>query len=391
MINKDKLVELAINLARIRSTRDKGEGEIGLYLADYLEGLGFSVNIQEVVPDRFNVIARIPGREEFLSLMLNGHLDMPDPVPGWKRNPFDPVIEGDLIYGAGLTDMKGGLAALISAAEAAKRELEGQPHGDIVLTAVVHHDTIGLGTKFFLAANDRRIDAGINAEPTSLKIQLAHGGAIQFKIVLKGSTAHNSRQEEAINALDRAIEISNALKRNLLNGLASDPDMPFLPRLVIGHIEGGVAPSTTAAESVVEGDVRYPIGTSIEKVEEALLSLIKSEHSKFSSISPSLRPRVYTPRAQRPFVADPDWPIVRALAESHRKETNAAVVMTKGLPAGAYITDAADMVRNGIPTVIYGPGDWRLVPDESISIGELVTAANVYARTILNYVTKLRP
>jgi len=84
VVDRERLVSLAANLARIRSTRDKGEAEIGEFLAAFLEQRGFVVDIQDMIADRFNVIARIPGHAAFQAIMLNGHLDMPSPVDGWK-------------------------------------------------------------------------------------------------------------------------------------------------------------------------------------------------------------------------------------------------------------------------------------------------------------------
>lgn len=388
MIDRGRLVDLASALARIRSTRDTGEGEIGRYFLRYMEQSGlFAVDAQEIVLDRFNVIARLPGKAEFRSVMLNGHLDMPDPVSGWARDPYGPVIEGDWLYGAALTDMKGGVAALVAGAEAAAHALQGRQHGEVILTAVMHHDTIGLGTKYFLASNDHRIDAGINAEPTALKIQLAHGGAYQFKIVVHGVTAHNSRQEDAFNALNAGVDIASALKRELRTRIAADPDMPFLPRVVLGRVAGGTSASVTASECVIEGDIRYPPQVVPDDVEAAVTEVVRAS---MAAEAPRFRPSVYRSRLQRPFVADQNWPIVQSLAQAHRAETDSDPVFTKGLPAGAYITDAADMVRQGIPTVIYGPGDWRLIPDERISINEMATAAAVYAKTVVEWVTTRR-
>jgi acetylornithine deacetylase len=380
VVGRERLVSLAANLARIRSTRDKGEAEIGEFLAAFLEQRSFVVDIQDVIADRFNVIARIPGHPAFQSIMLNGHLDMPSPVDGWKRSPFAPVVEDDWLYGAGLTDMKGGLAALVAAADAVLDNAGRRDHGDVIVTAVIHHDTIGLGTKYFLDANDVRIDAGINGEPTALKVQLAHGGSYQFKVVLHGATAHTSRQEDAFNAIDAGVEVAQALRRDLPDRISKDPEMPFLPRVVVGRISGGTGAALSAVECVVEGDVRYPVAESAAKVGEAIEAVVRAH-------APSGRASVYRSRYQRPFVSDADWPIVRLLAQSHRRYTGLDPSFTKGLPAGAYISDAADMVRCGIPTVVYGPGDWRMIPDERISITEMCTAAEVYALTVMEWIS----
>jgi acetylornithine deacetylase/succinyl-diaminopimelate desuccinylase-like protein len=64
--------------------------------------------------------------------------------------------------------------------------------------------------------------------------------------------------------------------------------------------------------------------------------------------------------------------------------------VTTGLPSGAFITDAADMVRHGIPTVVYGPADWNTTPDEGVKIEDLVTAARVYAAACTDVITTRR-
>jgi acetylornithine deacetylase/succinyl-diaminopimelate desuccinylase-like protein len=74
-----------------------------------------------------------------------------------------------------------------------------------------------------------------------------------------------------------------------------------------------------------------------------------------------------------------DAPVVQSVVQAHARATGAPPTVTSGLPAGAFITDAADMVRRGIPTAIYGPAAWNTTADEGIPIADLVTAARVYA------------
>ena len=52
--------------------------------------------------------------------MLNGHIDIDPLAMGWKRDPWTPSIEGDLIFGAGIRNMKSGVSSLITAAEAVR-------------------------------------------------------------------------------------------------------------------------------------------------------------------------------------------------------------------------------------------------------------------------------
>ncbi len=81
---------------------------------------GFESRLQEVDPGRFQVVARLPGRGGGRSLMQNGHLDVDPVADGWVRDPWTPMIEGDRFHGAGVFNMKAGVAAMVMAAVAAR-------------------------------------------------------------------------------------------------------------------------------------------------------------------------------------------------------------------------------------------------------------------------------
>jgi acetylornithine deacetylase len=49
------------------------------------------------------------------TLMLNAHIDTVKPVATWTRNPFEPMQEGDVLYGLGSNDCGGGLVATLQA------------------------------------------------------------------------------------------------------------------------------------------------------------------------------------------------------------------------------------------------------------------------------------
>src|SRR4029453_6136911 len=128
---------------------------------------GFESRLQEVDPGRFQTIARLPGTGGGTSLMFDGHIDI-DPIPsGWKRDPWTPTIEGDRFYGAGIYNMKGGDAAMIMAAVAAKRA--GVPlRGDVVFACVDGELQGGVGTVHLLKRGVRA-DWAIVPEPYSTR------------------------------------------------------------------------------------------------------------------------------------------------------------------------------------------------------------------------------
>ena len=190
-IDVDELVELAAGLARIPS-EIPNEAAIAQFLADAMRKSGAfdEVILQDVVPGRPNVIGIVRGSGEGPNLLLNGHIDTGAPSGEWSRDPYDSYVADGYLYGFGLTDMKGAVACMVKAAEAVGRA-NIRLQGDLVVTAVIHHDVCGLGTKFFLASNDRPFAMAINGEPTGLRLQLAHGGAWQFELTTYGySGAH---------------------------------------------------------------------------------------------------------------------------------------------------------------------------------------------------------
>ena len=88
-----------------------GEKPLAVYVARRLRELGFEVELQDVVQDRPNVVAIRRGNPAYKSFMFNGHLDIPEPFGEWSHDPYDPWIAGDLLFGGGLQDMKGGVAS----------------------------------------------------------------------------------------------------------------------------------------------------------------------------------------------------------------------------------------------------------------------------------------
>jgi acetylornithine deacetylase/succinyl-diaminopimelate desuccinylase-like protein len=379
----DLVVDLAQGICRIPSPLG-GEKPLAVYVAGRLRELGFDVELQDVVQDRPNVVAIRRGNPAFQSFLFNGHLDIPDPFGEWSHNPYDPWIEGNRLFGGGLQDMKGGVAALIAGAAAAAR-LDPKESGDVIVTVVMHHDTTGVGTKFFLEQNAWPIDAGVCGEPTNLKVQLFHGGAWAWEITTHGVPRHQSRLEEGVNAITGMMEILRRLTTEALT-FAPDSRYPHLPRAVVGQITGGAYSSMTAESCLARGDVRYLPTMTVDGMKADLRRII----TEVCAAMPGLRGEVRTFAHQWPYEIAREAPVVEALIAAHTEVIGSTPEVATGLPSGAFITDAADMIRHGIPTVVYGPGDWNTTPDESIPIRDLVTAANVYASLSADVVSRSR-
>jgi acetylornithine deacetylase/succinyl-diaminopimelate desuccinylase-like protein len=368
--------ELAADLCRIPSPLGR-EGALAERVADELGRLGFDTELQSVVPDRPNVVAIARGDPEYQSIMFNGHLDAPGPFGSWQHDPFDPWVEDGRLYGAGIQDMKGGVASMIVGAAAAATW--ARPRGDIIVTVVMHHDTIGLGAKYFLEACEWRIDSAVNGEPTGLTVQTFHGGAWGWQIETYGAERHVSRLEEAADPIAAMVRIIDRLGDCLT--FTPEPSRPFLPRMVVGTITAGVTNTMTASSCSATGDVRFLPGMSVDGMRADFKRVI----DEVCATIPGTRGVVRSITHQWPYEIPPDTPIVRTVAAAHESIVGSAADTRDGLPAAAYITDAADLVRHGIPTAIYGPGEWNTIADESVGVADLVTAARVYEHVAVEY------
>jgi acetylornithine deacetylase/succinyl-diaminopimelate desuccinylase-like protein len=233
----------------------------------------------------------------------------------------------------------------------------------------MHHDTTGVGTKFFLGSTDRRFTYGINGEPSALRIHVHHGSAIQIQVTVRGTEAHNSSREQGDNANTHLIRLLAALDDAAFTH-TPHPDLPDLPRMVVGSIRGGESVSIMAHTAWARFDVRGVPGMTPDTVRADVLRLAERV---------GVRPRLRTWLYQKAFMGNPHSAVVDALKAAHLRVLGRPTEVSHALPTQAFISDASDMQREGIESAIYGPCEWRMVPDERTSVRELQDAARVYA------------
>src|SRR6185312_9002073 len=171
-IQREALVEALAELVRIPSINPdlvpgaNGEATIAEAIATRLRGTpGITVELQEVVPGRPNVIASV-GAGNGRTLMLNGHTDTVT-VEGMTE-PFSARVDGNRLYGRGSSDMKAALAAMIVLLEAVANA--GDFPGKLVATFVVDEEYASIGTQAICDQIERwRPDAALVLEATDLQ------------------------------------------------------------------------------------------------------------------------------------------------------------------------------------------------------------------------------
>jgi len=134
LVQEDEVVAFASDITRIPSFVGE-ETPLARWLQKFFEERGYEVDMQEVIPGNFQPIARLKGSGGGKDLMLNGHIDM-DPIGIDCIDPYTPKVVGNRLEGWGLRNMKGGVAAMIMAAEAIRKS-GVQLKGDIIVCPVV--------------------------------------------------------------------------------------------------------------------------------------------------------------------------------------------------------------------------------------------------------------
>ena len=371
-VNRESLLSLAKDVISYQTDRDN-EGALAQYLADRLRSNGLQVHDEDVVAGRPNVIVRVPGRDSSqLPLVINAHMDGAYHLGGWSRDPLEGWVEGDKLFGAAASDMKGGLASMVSAIESAAKD-KSLPR-DLILHAVMHHDTVGLGAKYVLASEGPFEGFGICGEPTNMGVVYTHGGAVKFKITVTGKASHISRIEDGVDALSAAVAIYSKIPQIKLTHKNHEV-LTELPRVLVGVLNGGIAAGCIAPEASMLGDVRTLPDMTRETVYDDLKNLV----DEFAVDGCTYKIKLTA--VQKSFVGKKESTLMTALGNSYKKVRGSEIEVITKMPTQAFVTDTADMSAIGLEALVFGPGDWKYLPDEFISIKDMGDAAQIYLNT----------
>lgn len=367
-IDTQYVVDLAAELCAIRSSATN-ETEVAQVIARELTHPRIDLHLEEVVAGRANLIARIRGAGDRAPLVLSGHTDASIYPHGWSGDPYVPWVRDGRLFGAGVDDMKGAVAAMTAAVRAAA-DLGTLP-GDLVFHAVMHHDTIGLGEKFILASEGPTEGYGICGEPSDLAIHTGNSGAIRFEMTFTGAPAHIAHRWRGKDALKAAVEVYRALEGIELPHEPCDR-LPDMPQMLVGQLLAGEGAAILADKAVIAGDIRSVPGMERSEVRAFLESVMRE------ACPEDIESSVRITTVQKPFIGVESGPFVDALAGVHETVFGRRPPVTNALPTQGFVTDAADMAHFGLDTVVYGIGDWTHGPDQSVSIEELGDSARVY-------------
>lgn len=371
-------MELTMKLVRIDST-DPGacEGEIGTFIFQYLKDLGVPVIKKEVLPGRFNIMAKVEGKEDAPALVYICHMDTVTTGEGWTVSPFGAEVIRGRIYGRGACDMKSGLACALSAftSMALKARNGKKPGRSLVFIGTVDEEDFMRGAEAAIADGWVSKDSWVlDTEPTNGQIEVAHKGRTWFEITVNGITAHASTPWKGADAIAAMAEIIAAIRRRI----AACPVHPDLgaSTVTFGQIEGGYRPYVVPDSCRVWIDMRLVPPTDTAGAAAIVEDAIAAATKEIPGITAA-----YQITGNRPYVEkDEQSPLLNALSRACEEVTGepAPVSFFPGYTDTAVI--AGTLGNHNCMS--YGPGDLELAhkPDEYVPCEDILRCEEVLRR-----------
>jgi len=361
-------------------------GELDRWPRQVPEGLTFA--------GRPQMLARFGGSGSGRSLLFNGHIDVvsAEPRERWTSDPFAPEIRDGRLYGRGACDMKGGVAAMVVAAEvlAAERAL---PAGELLVNTVTDEEWNGAGS-LAAVAHGVAADAGVVPEATDFEPWIACRGVVNPTVTVRGRPGHAEmpqpdwREGGAVNAIEKAVVVLESVRELRERWARDGSEHPLLKpgELVPTMIEGGewwvnYPASCTVVVDVTylpqQGDAEGGWAAGLEREIEEWVGAAARRDPWLAGNPPSFEWGTNLAPAE----IEPDHPIVAcALAAGTAAGRPGAVAALQGWH------DAATFTRFGTPTISYGPSglanDGETMAhaiDEYVPVDDLVATAQALA------------
>ncbi len=345
-----------------------------------------------------NLVARVRGHAPGRRLVFNGHLDtypVNEALP-WTVPPLGGLLRGGRLYGRGTADMKGGIAASITALAL----LAAHPalwRGEAVLTLAGDEESMGpLGTKWLMDhVPEATGDAVIIGDAGSPRVlRFGEKGFLWIEVEAEGRASHGAHVHLGVNALDRlcaaldavrglralrpeappAVTAAIAAARPISEPLSGAGEAEVLGSVTvnIGRIEGGTSTNLVPASARAGIDIRLPVGLGCATAEAALSAALDGREGIAWRIL----------RRFEPNHTDPEHELVRraASAATDILGTPCAINMRVGG------SDARWFRMAGLPTIVYGPTPHNMGgADEYVLVEELRQVAQVHALAALDF------
>ena len=351
------------------TSRNSNLGLIG-FIREYLDSHGVTYRVStDADGQKANLHAMI-GPHQAGGLALSGHVDTV-PVDGqaWTSDPFALLRRDGKLFARGSCDMKGFVAACLSAVP----DFQALPLLRPLHLFISYDEEVGChGVKRLiedLGDSGLRPDLCLVGEPSGMKPILAHKGKLNLNVKVRGLTGHSSEPSKGVNAVQAAGEaiayVAREARRLAAEGPFEDGFDPPHTTIHVGTMQGGtilnIIPenaSFTMEWRPIPGDSPYDHADRLKGwIAETIEPAMKAVHPDcgFS----------YEVALEMPGMALPADHALATVVKQLAGSNSAGKV--------AYGTEGGFFEKAGIPTIICGPGHIAQAhqPDEWIAESEL--------------------
>lgn len=342
-------------------------------LANWLETLGFSIEIQPVPETRgkFNLLATLGTGKG--GLLLCGHTDtVPFDDGRWTQDPFTLTEKENKLYGLGTADMKGFFAFILDALRDVDTKTLTHP---LYILATADEETSMAGARYFAANTAIRPDFAIIGEPTSLKPIRAHKGHLSNAIRITGQSGHSSDPEKGVNAIELMHESITHLStlRDTLKTRYNNPAfvIPY-PTMNFGYINGGDAANRICACCELHMDIRPLPGLTLQDLDDLL-------HETLAPVKARWPGRLSVEALHDPI---PGY----ECPTDHKMVAVIEKLLGEKAQTVNYCTEAP-FIQDLCPTLVLGPGSIEQAhqPDEFINMAFIEPTRELMGQLIENF------
>src|SRR5271157_64696 len=378
---KKELIEFAQDLVRIKSLSGQ-EGEIIKFIEKKMIALGYD---EEIVDSMGNVLGRIGDGKK--AILFDSHVDTVEvrDEEEWDIPPFNGAVVAGRLHGRGSVDMKSAAAASIYAGALAKRLGFASGKTIYVSCTVLEEDCDGENLKHLFKELSFKPDYAVICEPSNNKIAIGHKGKAQISIKTHGVSAHGAAPEKGVNAIYEMAEIIQRVEKANLELLKKEGLRGTLVMSRISSVSASL--NAVPSECEVYLDRRMIPGDTEELIKQEMDGLIKGKDATWEV--GTLYRKSWTGMDIKYVPFHLAWKIdlkhelakacISASQENFEHEPTDYVFWD-------FSTNAVTPVSRGIPTIGFGPGDYKLahMRNESCELNQILDACNFYTRVMHN-------
>jgi putative selenium metabolism hydrolase len=330
-----------------------------------------------------NILGRIGNGEK--SILFDSHVDTVEvnDADKWDVPPFSGEIVDGRLHGRGSVDMKSAAAASIYAAIIAKEAGFASGKTVYVSCTVFEEDCDGENLKHLFKELNIKPDYVVICEPSYNKIALGHKGKAQISIKTHGVSAHGSAPEKGVNAIYEMAEIIQRVEKTNLELMKKEGPKRTLVMSRISSVSASL--NAVPSECEVYLDRRMVPGETAADIRQEMDRIIAGKRATWEV--GTIRRTSWTGLevTYEPFHLAWQIPLEHELTRA----CIAAYAQTFGSEPPAFdfwdfSTNAVTPVSLGIPTIGFGPGEYKLahMRDENCPVDQILSACGFYTHLI---------